>query len=199
MSGVLAAMERHEFTAPGSMVLLGRTLLTLEGTLRVIDPAFDLAGTAGTLLKRQPRRARRSAGAHQREIVHALPALRALPDPAETIAEQLRAGRLTVRTERYAGSDRGWSTGGSTGRWWRPSARPARWPRRAAGGRIAHRRGRRARHPVDPRLHRADLHLVLVMRSAAQSLRRLCRCAATGRANPEAPPRPSHGAPVPKG
>ena len=41
--------------------------------------------------------------------------------------------------------------------------------------------------------------LVLVMRSAAQSLRRLpLRSDRTGRANPEAPPRPSHGAPVPK-
>src|SRR5207247_1184125 len=42
----------------------------------------------------------------KREIMHALPALRTLPEHAETIAAQVRAGRLTVRTERYAGSDR---------------------------------------------------------------------------------------------
>jgi ubiquinone biosynthesis protein len=107
LSGVLATMQRHDLTPPGSMVLLGRTLLTLEGTLRVIDPAFSLAASAGQLLR---ERSDETIGDPQellqRELLHALPALRSLPDHAETIAAQLRSGRMSVRTERYAGNDR---------------------------------------------------------------------------------------------
>lgn len=42
----------------------------------------------------------------RRELVRALPALRTLPEHAETLAGQLRTGRLVVRSERYAGGDR---------------------------------------------------------------------------------------------
>src|SRR5947209_1905070 len=42
----------------------------------------------------------------QRELIHALPALRTLPEHAEAIASQWRSGRMMIRTERYAGSDR---------------------------------------------------------------------------------------------
>jgi ubiquinone biosynthesis protein len=106
MTGVLATMERHDLTPPGSMVLLGRTLLTLEGTLRVIDPSFELARAANTMLGESRDEFADPKAILQHELVHALPALRALPDHAETIAAQLRAGRLTVRTEHYAGGDR---------------------------------------------------------------------------------------------
>ena len=107
LSGVLTTMQRHDLTPPGSMVLLGRTMLTLEGTLRVIDPEFSLAQSAGALMR---ERSDETIGdpqeIMQRELLHALPALRALPDHAETLAAQLRAGRLSVRTEHYAGGDR---------------------------------------------------------------------------------------------
>jgi ubiquinone biosynthesis protein len=107
LSGVLTTMQRHDLTPPGSMVLLGRTMLTLEGTLRVIDPEFSLAQSAGALMR---ERSDETIGDPQeiiqRELLHALPALRALPDHAETLAAQLRAGRLSVRTEHYAGGDR---------------------------------------------------------------------------------------------
>src|SRR5262249_12487930 len=42
----------------------------------------------------------------RQEALRQLPSLRTLPEHAETIASQLRAGKLTVRTERYAGRDR---------------------------------------------------------------------------------------------
>jgi hypothetical protein len=35
-----------------------------------------------------------------------LPALRTLPEHAETLAGQLRTGRLVIRSEHYAGADR---------------------------------------------------------------------------------------------
>jgi ubiquinone biosynthesis protein len=42
----------------------------------------------------------------RKELLRVLPALRTLPEHAEAIATQWRSGRLVVRTERYAGSDR---------------------------------------------------------------------------------------------
>ena len=42
----------------------------------------------------------------QRELIRALPSLRTLPEAAEAISAQLRTGRLTIRTARYAGPDR---------------------------------------------------------------------------------------------
>jgi ubiquinone biosynthesis protein len=108
LSGVLDTMERHGLKPPGSMVLLGRTLLTLEGTLRVIDPAFDLAREATALVRGDSRdELADPQELAKRELVRALPALRTLPDHAETIANQIRSGRFTVRTERYSGKDRG--------------------------------------------------------------------------------------------
>ena len=107
LSGVLTTMQRHGLTPPGSMVLLGRTMLTLEGTLSVIDPAFTLATVAAELLAGEQRDELADPEALvRRELIRALPALRTLPDHAETLASQLRSGRLAMRTERYAGGDR---------------------------------------------------------------------------------------------
>ena len=105
--GVLEVMDRHGLQPPGSLTLLGRALVTLEGTLHILDPQFDLATQGGDLLATEHRD---DLGTPeeiiQREVVRALPALRTLPDHAEAIAEQLRAGRLTVHTPRYGGDDR---------------------------------------------------------------------------------------------
>jgi ubiquinone biosynthesis protein len=107
LSGVLDTMDRHGLTPPGSMVLLARTLLTLEGTLRIIDPGFDLAPAAAQLLAGDRREDLVDPEAVVRsELIRALPALRTLPDHAETILGQLRSGRLAVRTEQFAGGDR---------------------------------------------------------------------------------------------
>src|SRR3954451_698045 len=43
LSGVLGVMERHGLRPPRALLLLTRTLLTLEAPLRLIDPEFDLA------------------------------------------------------------------------------------------------------------------------------------------------------------
>jgi ubiquinone biosynthesis protein len=107
MRQVLAVMDRHDLQPPGQMVLLSRTLLTLEGTLRGLDPGFEVRTEAQELV-----RAKHGLGAEdvrgivQRELIRALPSLRTLPDHAETLANQLRVGRLTVRTERFATQDR---------------------------------------------------------------------------------------------
>jgi ubiquinone biosynthesis protein len=104
---VLEVMRHHGMRPPGSMTLLARALLTLEGTLRIIDPPFSIQRASKELISEEHRDAFGTPEEIiQREALRSLPALRTLPEHAETIANQLRAGRLTVRTERYAGGDR---------------------------------------------------------------------------------------------
>ncbi|MBV8999119.1 MAG: hypothetical protein JO304_08680 [Solirubrobacterales bacterium] len=106
MLGVMDVMKHHGLRPPRSMLLLSRTLLTLDGTLKTIDRQFALASEAQELVARDRYDALGSPEeVIRRELVHALPALRTLPEHAETLAGQLRAGRLVLRTERYAGSD----------------------------------------------------------------------------------------------
>ena len=82
-------------------------LLTLEGTLKVVDPTFNLPAQATELVAREGLADIGSPEEILRhELVRALPALRTLPEHAETLAGQLRSGRLIVRSERYAGGDR---------------------------------------------------------------------------------------------
>jgi ubiquinone biosynthesis protein len=107
MAGVIEVMEQHGMRPPRSMLLLSRTLVTLEGTLRTIDPGFRLASEAQQLVTVEQHA---DIGSPEelirRELVRTLPALRTLPEHAEALATQWRSGRLTLRTERYAGSDR---------------------------------------------------------------------------------------------
>jgi ubiquinone biosynthesis protein len=107
LAGVLEVMERHGLRPPRSMLLLSRTMVTLEGTLKALDPGFNLSSEA-------QRRVRAEQGddlddveeVMRKELIRMLPALRTLPEHAEAIAGQLRSGRMVVRTERYAGHDR---------------------------------------------------------------------------------------------
>ncbi|TMK88450.1 MAG: AarF/ABC1/UbiB kinase family protein [Actinobacteria bacterium] len=107
MAGVIDVIERHGIRPPRPMLLLSRTLITLEGTLRGLDSGFDLGTEATELVARDHRD---DLGTPedllQRELIHALPALRSLPDNFEAITSQWRAGRMVVRTERFAGEDR---------------------------------------------------------------------------------------------
>ncbi len=104
---VLGVMQRHGMNVPPSMTLLARALLTLEGTLKQLEPTFNLGNESKSLAMRDHRDAFGSPQEIlQKELLHALPALRTLPEHAETLANQLRAGRLTLRMDRYAGGDR---------------------------------------------------------------------------------------------
>lgn len=103
---VLSVMQRHQLAPPPSVTLLARSLFTLEGTLRRIDPQFSLVTESQQIVVEEHRDA---FGTPQelleREALRALPALRTLPEHAETLANQLRSGRLTVQTEHFAGDD----------------------------------------------------------------------------------------------
>lgn len=107
IQAVLTVMARHGLQVPPSMTSLSRALLTLDGTLRVIDPSFDLAAEAGAAAAAVAAPEGDFAGGDlvQQELRRALPALRTLPEHADEIASQLRAGRLSLRVERFAGRD----------------------------------------------------------------------------------------------
>jgi ubiquinone biosynthesis protein len=103
---VVRVLNRHGVRAPSALTVLGRAALTIEGTLRVIDPEFRMAARAQDDLKEivggtdlEPR------AALTKEAVRSLPSLRALPQLSEDLALQARAGRLTLRTERFDGGD----------------------------------------------------------------------------------------------
>ena len=108
LSEVLQVMRRHGLVPPASMTLLARALVTLEGTLRVIEPTFSLtSGSKEVVLADHVDSFGTPEEILQREALRALPALRTLPEHAETLANQLRSGRLSVRHELFAGESRG--------------------------------------------------------------------------------------------
>jgi ubiquinone biosynthesis protein len=87
--------------------LLARSLLTIEGTLRLIDPGFSLTATSReVVLSDHGDAIGTPEEIVQREALRALPSLRTLPEHVETLANQLRSGRLSVRTELFAGESR---------------------------------------------------------------------------------------------
>jgi ubiquinone biosynthesis protein len=107
MTAVLDVMGRHGLSVPSAMTVLSRALVTLEGTLRTIEPGFNIGREVNELL---PALAERQQDEVQeqlkKELARALPSLRTLPGHLEAISAQLRAGRMSLRVERYAGEDR---------------------------------------------------------------------------------------------
>jgi ubiquinone biosynthesis protein len=104
---VLSVMQRHEMRPPASITLLARALFTLEGTIKTLDPEFSLVNQSQEIVMQEHREAFGTPEQiMQRELLRSLPALRTLPEHAEALANQLRAGRLTVRHEQFAGADR---------------------------------------------------------------------------------------------
>ncbi len=106
MGLMLDVMSRHGLEVPASMTILSRALLTLEGTLRTIDPTFNIANEAEKHLPGLGDQSGEMKQQFEKELVRALPSLRTLPAHAESIAEQLRNGRLTMRVDRFTGPDR---------------------------------------------------------------------------------------------
>ena len=107
MSMMLDIMVRHGLEVPTPMTVLSRALLTLEGTLRTIDPSFNIAHEATELLPALAERQHEDMQQQlEKEFLRVLPSLRTLPGQIEGIATKLRSGRLSMRVERYAGADR---------------------------------------------------------------------------------------------
>jgi ubiquinone biosynthesis protein len=103
---VIRTLSRHGIGVPRALTVLGRALLTLDGTLRIVDPHFRMGPTA------QTRMSEIAVGALAdpeqeffKELARSLPSLRMLPQLGEDIALQARSGRLTLRVDRFSGHD----------------------------------------------------------------------------------------------
>ena len=106
LSEVLKVLNRHGVKAPEALTVLARAALTIDGTLRMLDPGFRMGPAAsermGNLVLPTTLNPRDQV---LTELVRALPALRAMPQLSEDLALQARSGRLTLRVDRWYGSD----------------------------------------------------------------------------------------------
>jgi ubiquinone biosynthesis protein len=106
ISEIIRVLDRHGVGAPSSLTILARAILTLDGTLRALDPDFRMGPSAqermGEIVAHQDLDPRDQL---TRELVRALPILRSMPQVTEDLALQARSGRLTLRIDRFSGSD----------------------------------------------------------------------------------------------
>ena len=111
LQDIILLMGRHEIPVPPTLTLLTRALVTLEGTLRVLNPRVDLATAAaahfGASMDLSPTTAQ---DALQRELLRSLPSLRALPGLTEDVALQLRSGRIRLQVDAFSGPGRSYVT-----------------------------------------------------------------------------------------
>ncbi len=66
MTMILDIMGRHGLTVPTPMTVLSRAMLTLEGTLRTIEPSFNLAAEVNELLPALAGASRKSSSSSSR-------------------------------------------------------------------------------------------------------------------------------------
>jgi ubiquinone biosynthesis protein len=95
----------HRLPIPAQVAAVFRTFATLEGTLALIAPGFDLvaearaAGRSRVAQTLTPQRLRRSA---EEELSALLPLLRRLPRRVDRIADAVEHGRLAVNVRLFA-------------------------------------------------------------------------------------------------
>jgi ubiquinone biosynthesis protein len=101
---VIAVMQRQSIPVPPAFTLLGRALVTLEGTLRAMYPQVDLANAAAAQLgESMDLTPAATQDLVQKEFVRNLPSLRALPGLAEDVALQLRSGHARFQVDAFSG------------------------------------------------------------------------------------------------
>lgn len=112
---LIDTMRRHRLALPPALLLIFRTLGSLEGTLRKLDPDYDLVKQA---LARAAHFARASIEPRQlatsaaTQLQLATERLRRLPRRVDAIATQLEQGSFTMRLRTFAdAAERGWVGG----------------------------------------------------------------------------------------
>jgi len=106
LEAVASTLARHGVAAPPALTVLGRAALTLEGTLRTIDPEFRMGPRAqGHLSALASAQLGGPRAMLTEELVRSMPSLRSLPQLTEDLGLQARAGSLTIRSERYTTGD----------------------------------------------------------------------------------------------
>ena len=104
--GVLRVLQRHQIPAPRALTILGRSMITLEGTLRTIDPEFQMGPRAQAILKETAGSVDDIRSAAKSELLRAVPSLRSLPPLAEDLGYQARVGRFSMRVDLLADGNR---------------------------------------------------------------------------------------------
>lgn len=98
-SALFGLFTRYRFGVPPQVAAGLRTLATLEGTLKVIDPSLDLIPRArdqGQALFRESQSWSSVRAAIDDELISLIPLIRRLPRRIDKITEDLELGRTTV-------------------------------------------------------------------------------------------------------
>ncbi|MBZ4488251.1 AarF/UbiB family protein [Microbacterium sp. cx-55] len=105
-------LRRHRLALAPSLLLVFRTLASLEGSLRRIVPSYDMVGRALEIAPRIAREVvspRSLALTLQTEAALVSEQLRQVPRRLETLANQLEDGTFSIRMKTWEGSEgRGW-------------------------------------------------------------------------------------------
>lgn len=109
---LIDVLRRHRLALAPSLLLVFRTLASLEGSLRRIVPTYDMVARA---LERAPHVARSAVSPRslaltlQTEAALVAEQLRQVPRRLETLASQLEDGTFSIRMKTWEGSEgRGW-------------------------------------------------------------------------------------------
>lgn len=100
-SGLTRLVVRHGFTVPPMTAAAFRSMATVEGSLQLLDPGFDLLeaarGRAGTLAADllSPQNLQHRA---ESALAAVVPVLQRLPGRLDRITADLESGRFTVRS-----------------------------------------------------------------------------------------------------
>jgi len=112
---LLDTLRHHRLAMPPSLLLVFRTLGSLEGSLRRVSPGYDMVGQA---LSRAPHFARSmlslrtAALSAQTQLVLALEQVRRSPRRLENISRSLEQGTFSVRLRSFEGAgERRWIEG----------------------------------------------------------------------------------------
>lgn len=104
-SALFQLITSYRLAIPPQVAAVFRTFATLEGTLVVLDPGFDLLAEARELGRKrameavEPGRARQTAEA---ELAALLPLVRRLPRRVDRIADAVEHGRVTLNVRLFA-------------------------------------------------------------------------------------------------
>ena len=114
-AALLRLVMTHRLRIPPEVAAVFRAFATLEGTLTLLDPDFDLLAQAqqsGRERLGEAMRPRQLRQAVEEELISVLPSLRRLPRRAERIVDSLEHGRLVTNVRIFADPrDRRWLTG----------------------------------------------------------------------------------------
>jgi ubiquinone biosynthesis protein len=100
LGDLIGVLGEFRITLNPSITLLVRTLISLEGTLRSIDPDFDLLAEARQVASARMESPLRGEGVQtlvMKELMTQFPRLRRLPLRVDTVLDQLTSGRLEAR------------------------------------------------------------------------------------------------------